>query len=255
MNLDSYQNEMGTNLLEVNGRLKALNMLVADSNIGVAARDEYRRIKAPLLSNAFGKSSSLVDNGNIIMVTSTMPDEGKTYSAVNLALSMANEQDHTVLLVDCDVAKKGSSRLLGAEKQPGLMDVLENEFLDISDVMMKTDLPSFTVVSAGKQHDYAAELLSSKRMASVMKEIRSRYEDRIIILDTPPVLATPQTAVLANLVGQIVYVVEESKTPKYLVEEGLDQLPKDKAIGLVLNKRETFVGQSGGYYGYYAVVD
>lgn len=231
------------NGLEVSERLKALNMLVSGSHIAQAAPDEYRRIKTPLLSNAFGKTSSLVDQGNIILVTSTLPGEGKTYSAVNLALSIANEQDHTVLLIDCDVEQKGASRMFGAEKQPGLMDVLENEFLDISDVMIKTDLSSFTIVSAGKQHDFATELLSSKRMKSVMQEIRTRYEDRIIILDSPAVLSAPQTKLLSNLVGQIVYIVEEGKTPKYLVKEAIEQLPEEKAIGLVLNKREGF----GGY--------
>jgi len=231
------------NGLEVSERLKALNMLISGSDIVQTAPDEYRRIKTPLLSNAFGKASSLVDQGNIILVTSTLPGEGKTYSAVNLALSIANEQDNTVLLIDCDLEEKGASRMFGVEKQPGLMDLLENEFLDISDVMIKTDLPSFTIVSAGKQIDDATELLSSKRMKSVMQEIRTRYENRIIILDSPAVLSTPQTKVLSNLVGQIVYIVEEGKTPKYLVKEAIEQLPEEKAIGLVLNKREAF----GGY--------
>lgn len=239
----------------VKDRLRSLHMLVDGSDIGSAIVDEYRRIKRPLLANAFGKTASLVDDGNIILVTSSVPGEGKTYTATNLALSIANEQDHNVLLIDCDVEKKGSSCVLGIDNQPGLMDVLGNEFLDLSDVMLKTDVPSFSVISAGKKHDYATELLASKRMVSLVMELKNRYEDRLIIFDAPPVLSTPQTTVLAQHVGQVVFVVEESKTPQYVVHEALEQLPDEKAIGLVLNKRETWGGQSGSYYGYYGSAD
>ena len=98
-------------------RLREKGMLVPDSTLGPEIRSEYRRVKRPLLSNAFGKSASLVDQGNLIMVTSAVPGEGKTYTAVDLALAFAHERDHTVLLVDCDVTKQGMSRLLGVERR------------------------------------------------------------------------------------------------------------------------------------------
>ena len=98
--------------------LRENNMLVPDSELGAEVRGEYRRIKRPLLSNAFGKSASLVDQGNLIMVTSAVPGEGKTYTSVNLALAIAQERDSTVLLVDCDVTKQGVSRMLGIEQVP-----------------------------------------------------------------------------------------------------------------------------------------
>jgi exopolysaccharide/PEP-CTERM locus tyrosine autokinase len=231
--------------------LRAADMLVPGSRLGPEFTDEYRRIKRPLLSNAFGKTASLVDRGNLILVTSSVPNEGKTHTSINLALSMAQERDHTVLLVDCDVAKQGVSRRLGLGNVPGLVDVLENDDFTVGDALLRTDIPELTVLCAGKQHEYVTELLASKRMTSLVDEIASRYEDRVIIFDAPPLLPTPQTQVLAGLVGQIVFVIEAGTTPQYIVEEALEMLPDEKAIGLVMNKSEGTFGRSGYYYGYY----
>jgi len=231
--------------------LRAEDMLVPGSRLGPEFTDDYRRIKRPLLSNAFGKTASLVDRGNLILVTSSVPNEGKTYTSINLALSIAQERDHTVLLVDCDVAKQGISRRLGLGHMPGLVDVLENNDFPVGDALLSTDIPELTVLTAGKQHEYVAELLASKRMASLVDEMASRYEDRVIIFDAPPLLPTPQTQVLAGLVGQIVFVVEAGTTPQYIAQEALEMLPDDKAIGLVMNKSEGTFGRSGYYYGYY----
>ncbi len=231
--------------------LRNNNMLVPGSPLGQSFQDEYRRIKRPLLSNAIGRSSSLVDRGNLIMVTSSMPGEGKSYTATNLALSIAREKDVTVLLIDCDVARRGVSRLLGIEDRPGLVDLVDNEELTVADVMLTTDIPNFRVLAAGSHYDYVTELLASNRMASLVDEIATRYSDRIVIFDSPPLLATPETQVLATLVGQIVFVVETGKTPQAVVMDALEQLPEDKAIGIVLNKNEGASGKSGYYYGYY----
>jgi len=231
-------------------RLKAENMLVPGSNLGREIQDDYRRIKRPLVSNAVGRDKSMVENGNLILVTSSIPGEGKTYTSVNLALSISQEMDTTVLLVDCDVAKQGVSRMLGLEKICGLVDVLESDYLTIGDVMLQTDIPNFRVVSAGKQNEYYAELLTSQRMSDLVSEITSRYPDRIIIFDGPPLLPTPQTQILAGLVGQVVFVIEAGKTPQSLVQEALQMIPEEQAIGLLMNKNEGVTG-SGSYYGYY----
>ncbi len=231
--------------------LRNNNMLAPGSPLGQSFQDEYRRIKRPLLSNAIGRSSSLVDRGNLIMVTSSMPGEGKSYTATNLALSIAREKDVTVLLIDCDVARRGVSRLLGIEDRPGLVDLVDNEELTVADVLLTTDIPNFRVLAAGSHYDYVTELLASNRMASLVEEIATRYPDRIIIFDSPPLLATPETQVLATLVGQIVFVIETGKTPQAVVMDALEQLPEDKAIGIVLNKNEGASGKSGYYYGYY----
>ena len=233
------------------------NMLVSGSNLDREIEDEYRKVKRPLVSNAVGRNKLLVDRGNVILVTSSIPGEGKSYTSVNLALSIANEMDTTVLLVDGDIAKFGVSRALGIDSEYGLIDVLEDDGLDIADVMLHTDIPKLRVVSAGrKQHEYVAELLASQRMANLIDELASRYSDRIVIIDGPPLLPTPQTQILAGIVGQVVFVIEAGKTRQSLVTEALELIPEEQAVGLVLNKNEGISGGGGygyGYgYGYYA---
>ena len=237
-------------VVPVLGRLKAADMLVPGSKLGPDFADEYRRIKRPLLANAFGKSASLVKRGNLILVTSSIPNEGKSFTALNLALSMTNEKDYTVMLVDCDVVKKGISHMLGIANRPGLIDVLQGDSASIGDVMLRTDIPNLTVVAAGSQHEYVTELLASQRMSSVVNEMASRYDDRIIIFDAPPLLPTPQTHVLAELMGQVVFVIEVGVTPQTLVEEAQLMIPADKATGVVLNKSEGMSRRYGYYYGY-----
>ena len=224
----------GSDAVGIMDLLLNADMLIPGSKLGPEFSDDYRRIKRPLLSNAFGKTASLVDRGNLMLVTSSVPGEGKTHTAINLALSIAQERDHTVLLVDCDVTRKGVSHMLGVADRAGLVDVLENENLTIGDVMLRTDVTELSILSAGKQHEYVTELLASQRMASLVNEIASRYKDRVIIFDGPPLLPTPQTQVLAGL-----------------VEEALALIPEEKATGLVMNKSEGISERSGYYYGYY----
>ena len=241
------------NLVYIMQRLREQGMLVPDSRMSVDVRHEYRRIKRPLLSNAFGKSSSLVDEGNLVMVTSAVPGEGKSYTAVNLALSMAQERDVRVLLVDCDVTKQGVSRMLGVQnRRPDLIDLLASDSMSIGDVLVKTDVPGLVMLPSGRPHEYITEMVASKRMQSVMEEFASRYNDRIVIFDAPPMLSTPESQVLAGLVGQVVFVVEAGKTPFTIVQEALGMIPEEKAIGMVLNKSESLSNRGGYYYNYYA---
>jgi exopolysaccharide/PEP-CTERM locus tyrosine autokinase len=233
-------------------RLRGMHMLVPGSDLEQNIVDDFRRIKRPLVSNAVGKNALMAERGNLILVTSTLPGEGKSYTSLNLALSIAQEMDTTVLLVDCDVAKHGVSRMLGIEKARGLVDVLESDSVTLGDVMLQTDVPTLSVVSAGKHNDFVVELLASERMAELANEITSRYSDRVIIFDGPPMLPTPQTQVLASLVGQVVFVIETGKTPQALVEEAIELIPEDMATGLVLNKNEGLSGRGSYYYGYYA---
>jgi protein-tyrosine kinase len=246
------ENNRKVDLLE---RLRELNMLVPGSDLTREIQDDYRRVKRPLVSNAVGKNKLMVERGNLILVTSSLPGEGKTYTSLNLALSIAQEMDTTVLLVDCDVARHGLSRMLGIENYSGLVEVLEDKSVSVGDVMLQTDVPTLSVMSAGKQHEYVTELLASDRMAALADEIVSRYTDRIIIFDGPPLLPTPQTQVIAGLVGQVVFVIETGKTPRALVEEALELIPEDQAVGLVLNKNEGLSGRGTYYYGYYGPVD
>lgn len=240
-----------SNSVDVLDVLRSKDMLVPGSNLDPSFTDEYRRIKRPLLSNAFGKTASLVERGNLILVTSSMPGEGKTHTSVNLALSMAQERDNTVLLVDCDVTRQGVSHLLGIDDKRGLVEVLEDENLTIADVILRTDIPQLSVLSAGKHHEYVTELLASQRMANLVNEMVTRYSDRVIVFDGPPLLPTPETQVLAGLVGQVVFVIAAGETPRSVVEEAIALVPEGKATGLVMNKSEGVFERSGYYYGYY----
>ncbi len=234
-------------------RLRDKSMLVPGSSLGPEIRGEYRRIKRPLLSNAFGKSASLVDGGNLILVTSSVPGEGKSYTAMNLALAIAQERDHTVLLVDADVTKQGVSRMLGVDKRrPDLTDLLTSDDLSVGKALLRTDVPGLVLLPAGKPHEYITEMVASQRMARLVNELASRYSDRVIIFDGPPLLSTPEAPILASLVGQVAFVIEAGKTPHAIVDDALGMLPKDKAIGLVLNKSESVSNRGGYYYNYYA---
>jgi exopolysaccharide/PEP-CTERM locus tyrosine autokinase len=247
---DVQSNPDATKIL---GRLREKHMLVPGSALSGAIKNEYRRIKRPLLSNAFGKTASLVDQGNLIAVTSSVAGEGKSTLAVNLALAFAQERDHTVLLVDCDVNKQGASRILGVEKRrPDFTDLLTSETLSISDVLLRTDVPGLVLLPAGRHHEFITEMIASQRMASLFEELASRYSDRIIVIDSPPLLATPETQVLVGLVGQVVFVIEAGKTPYTIVEDALQLIPKEKAIGVVLNKSDSISNRGGYYYNYYA---
>ncbi len=234
------------------GKLKQLGFLSPTDRRSRQA-EEYRMIKRPLLDNAFGNEAGLVDYGNLIMVTSAMPAEGKTFTSVNLAISMAMEQDFTVLLVDCDDLRRSTSRLLGVEEHVGLVDVLQEPELDLSQAILHTSLPRLRVLPAGKGGGHIPELLASGRMRQLVRELSERYSDRVIIFDTPPLLATSQATTLAQLMGQILVVVEAGKTPMQAVQDAISQLDRNKAIGMVLNKSpEVFKSDYyGGYYGHY----
>ena len=233
-------------------RLREKGMLVPGSSLGPEIRSEYRRIKRPLLSNAFGKSADLVDDGNLILVTSSVPGEGKSYTALNLALAIAQERDHTVLLIDADVTKQGVSRMLGIERRrPDLTDLLTSEDLSVAKAMLRTDVPGLVLLPAGKPHEYITEMVASQRMSRLVNELANRYSDRVIIFDGPPLLSTPEAPILASLVGQVVFVIEAGKTPHAIVDDALGMVPKEKAIGLVLNKSESISNRGGYYYNYY----
>ncbi len=234
------------------GELKQLGFL-SPSDRRSRQAEEYRMIKRPLLNNAFGKGAGLVDHGNLIMVTSAMPGEGKTFTSVNLAISMAMEQDFTVLLVDCDDLRCSTSKLLGVDEHIGIVDVLQDPELELGDAILSTSLPRLRVLPAGRSLGHTPELLASERMQRLVRELSERYGDRIIIFDSPPLLATSQATVLAQLMGQILVVVEAGKTPLQAVQDSVAQLDMNKAIGMVLNKSpEVFKSDYyGGYYGRY----
>ena len=152
--------------------------------------DEFRVIKRPLIDNAMGKGAAPVKDGNLIMVTSALPGEGKTFSALNLAVSIAMELNNTVMLVDADVARPTLLSRMGLPPAKGLLDVLVDESISLSQVLLKTSIEKLTLLPSGTPHSRATELLASNAMARLLKEMSHRYSDRIIIFDSPPLLVT-----------------------------------------------------------------
>ena len=163
--------------------------------------EEFRRIKRPLLMNVRGEGASVVPNANMIMVSSALAGEGKTFTSINLAMSIAMEMDKTVLLVDADVAKPDITGRLGVDAEMGLIDVLLDDSLTLSDVLLRTDIPKLTLLPSGRRHVHSTELLASERMRQLTLELSSRYYDRIVIFDTPPLLLTSEARVLGGVDG------------------------------------------------------
>lgn len=212
--------------------------------------EEYRAIKRKILSNAFGPLSKTLDRSNVVMVTSSKPGEGKTFTAVNLALSIASEQDKTVLLVDADVLRPNVMKTLGSRNRVGLIEYLLGEKQNISDVMLSTNIPKLKVIAAGKSHHLSNELLASEIMRTTVDEFSTRYKDRIVIIDTPPLLGINETSVLANLAGQAIVVCEEGRSKIHDIKSSVAHLNPEMAIGFVVNK--SLRQENGpGYYGYY----
>ena len=212
--------------------------------------EEFRMIKRPLIKHALAKGGGVGGSGrhnNLIMVTSALPGEGKTFCAINLAMSIAMEMDHTVLLVDADVARPSVPRYLGIEATEGLMDVLLNDKLDLSDVMLRTNVDTLRILPAGQSHKNSTELLASLSMSNLLDDIARRYPDRIVIFDSPPLLMTTEAKVLASHMGQVVVVVEAETTTQHAVKDALRQLGSDNNVSLVYNKTKAFSGNSYGY--------
>tara|TARA_R110002167_G_scaffold196935_3_gene399960 strand:- start:797 stop:1732 length:936 start_codon:yes stop_codon:yes gene_type:complete len=214
--------------------------------------EEYRAIKRKIIDNAFGPLSKSLTNSNIIMVTSSRPGEGKTFTAINLALSIALEQDKTVLLVDADVLRPNVMRTLELKNEVGLMEFLLGEKNNLSEILCKTNVPNLRIISAGKSHHLSTELLASEKMYEAVEELANRYSDRIIIVDTPPLLGINETAILANLAGQAIVVTEENKTKLSDIQKAVSQLNPEMAIGFVVNKSQDANSDGTGYGYYYA---
>jgi exopolysaccharide/PEP-CTERM locus tyrosine autokinase len=212
--------------------------------------EDFRIIKRPLLQRAFAARVPGTNPGNLIMVTSSRPGEGKTWCAINLAMSIAMELDHTVLLVDADVARPSVLRTLGQPNQRGLMDVLVDHKLDVAEVMLRTNVDTLSILPAGTPTARSTELLASSSMSALVREIATRYPDRIVIFDSPPLLMTSESRVLASHMGQIAMVVEAEKTTQHDVMEALRQLEGCSNVNLIYNKTRDFTGtdQAYGYH-------
>lgn len=224
---------------------------VAPDGISNRIAEEFRVIKRPLLLNAFPRTGPKDPKNHVIMITSAQPGEGKTFTAINLSMSIASEPDLNVLLIDTDSHNQDMERLLGIKNRPGLIDVLADDSLSISSVMLRTNIPNLTVVPCGQRHSMETELMASQRMIDVVDDIALRYPDRVIIFDTVPALSSSVAGVLALHVGQVVVVVEAEVTQRQSLEETIAIVSGCKNVSLLLNKCRYQEAGSFGYYGYY----
>ncbi|WP_281560861.1 XrtA-associated tyrosine autokinase [Thalassomonas sp. RHCl1] len=224
--------------------------LITDSTERQKIKDEFRYIKRKLLNNAFGSGASSLENGNLVMVSSGKPNEGKTFVSINLALSIALEQDKTVLLIDADVIRPSISTELNISPRKGLVEYLLGEVSNVSEVIYNTSISNLKIIPAGEPHHLTSELLTSDKMRQLTQELANRYGDRMVIFDSPPLIEVNESQVLANLMGQALVVVEESHSKIADIQKAVDSLNEDLAIGFVINKAVQTQKDMYGYYGY-----
>ena len=210
--------------------------------------EEYRLIKRRLLKSIEASRRQGLELSNFILVTSALQGDGKTFTATNLALSIAMEMDKTALLIDADVLKSGVSRTLGITSERGFIDLLGDKSPDFRDLVYKTDIENLTVLPSGKSSLRTTELFSSESMATLCQELSYRYSDRIIIMDSPPLLQTTESQALANVIPNIVFVVSADHTPTAAIANAMELIDKDKKVNFVLNKTRT--NNTGAYYYY-----
>lgn len=215
--------------------------------------DQYRAIKRPLIKHAFFDAPPAAEDAagsaRSIMVTSALPGDGKTFTSVNLALSMALEKDHTVLLVDGDVAKPHVSDAFGAGDEPGLLDVLSDPERAIESVILQTDIPRLSLLPVGKRNEHAPELLASARMRALIRRLEELDPTGVVIVDSPPILLTSEARVLASLFGQVLLVVKANVTPQQAVLEAVRIVGEGPRVSLVLN-HVAGGGTAPYHYGY-----
>ena len=211
---------------------------------------EFRLIKRPLIKHALGRSATQAPNRNLIMVTSALPDEGKTFVAVNLAMSLAMEVDCRVLLVDADVLAPSIPEVLRIEPAKGLMDVLTGAGTPLRETLLSTNVERLSLLLAGTPHSNAAEFLASEAMSRLLAELSSGYPDRIVVFDSPPLLATTESRALATHMGQIIVAVEAQSTTHATLESALSTVESCPVVYTLLNKTPEL--RVGSYHGAYA---
>lgn len=213
--------------------------------------DQYRQIKRPLIEKALAATSA--PDARLILVTSALPGDGKSFTAINLALSMAVERDISVLLVDADLPRSRVTEILGLPSSPGLVDALANQSDDVESYILQTDADGLEVLPAGRTVENATELLASARMREIATQLLAHNPRRLVLFDSAPLLGSSEARALVKIPGQIALVVRACVTPRQAVLDAVAHLDERRLQGLILNEAMTARG-SGYYYGYTSYV-
>lgn len=211
--------------------------------------DQYRQIKRPLIQKALAAGKgAMTPDPRVIMVTSALPGDGKTFTSVNLALSIARERDVSVLLVDADAPKPHISELFGVPRERGFLDALIDETEAVEGLVLPTSIPGLSILPAGTRLDNAAELLASNRLRTVLWDLCVHQPRRLVLLDSPPLLVAAEGRALVPNAGQVVLVVRAGQTPPQAVQDAVALFGEQQAGGIVLNDMTS--GPGNRYYGY-----
>jgi receptor protein-tyrosine kinase len=213
--------------------------------------EEFRLVQRQIVRTAFTAAGAEPGFSNLLMVTSSIPGEGKSFTALNLAACIARQRDHHVLLIDIDSKRDSFCMALGLGDAPGLLDLAANPDLDATQVMARTAIENLSVLPIGIERDLGPELFASKQMTKLVQTIGRRYADRLIVLDAPPTLSTSDPAALAPIVGQVLFVVEAERTQREEVVSSLDLLQACPTITLLLNKVQVQTRYTFGAYSTY----
>ena len=211
--------------------------------------DEIRRIKWPLLKAIEGSEGVKPARNNLVLVTSALPGEGKTFTSLNLALSIVRDRELRVVLVDGDVARPGLTPSLGLEGRAGLIDALEDTSRDVSSITYQTDVEGLFFVPAGNYNPHAPEFFAGSRMPQLMESLSRRVGRGVVIFDSPPLLATNEAQVATRFAGQVLIVVRASETDQQAVLDALALVDKDAPVSAVLNRCKPSL--LSRYYGQY----
>ena len=206
--------------------------------------DHYRQLKRPLVEKALAGTPEM----RLILISSALPGDGKSFTSINLALSMARERDISVLLVDADGPRAHTSEVLGLRGAPGLLDALADETLDVESLIHGTDVRGLDILPAGRFKENSTELLASARMSQLATRLAAKNPKRLVLFDSAPLLVSSEARVLLRIPGQVVLVVRAGVTPRQAILDAVGHVDRSKLQGLVLN--QTPFKQAGGYYEY-----
>ena len=250
-NTDDLRTSPAVKQIRLDFRALRQNGMITPDNMSSALSNEFRGIKRKLLQRVRDPKTRAAVN-NLVMITSSLPGEGKTFTSINLAMSLAAERGLRVLLVDADVIRPSVGNMFVSPPSEGLTDLLSGKLKQVSDVLHHcVDIPNLSVIFAGNPKKNSAELISSGQMANLCRELSARYPDRVIVLDTPPVLASPEPAILATYVHQLIMVVSAAQTDRHELRKALEAVSSCQNVSLLFNKAPRWnETEYNSYYGY-----